>query len=92
MENLSGFSWFLVSVIVNLCLIIVSMIAYWLTQWTEFAKKQDVLNMIQQAHQLTDNELKHLIAGRNEMTVALKENTDAIQHLRIEFAEFRRGR
>lgn len=79
-------------------MIIVAMIGFWLGVARRFVTREEVASlladniinrpeiadMIDQRNQLIEAEIQHLIEAKKELAVSLKENTEAINELKIE--------
>lgn len=88
--------WF--SIIGSLIMIVVAMLGFWLTIARSFVTRDEVASlladniinrpeisdMIDQRNQLIEAEIQHLIEAKKELSTSLKENTEAINELKIQ--------
>jgi hypothetical protein len=91
------------SVIGGLLLMIVSMISFWLISVQHYVKREDVekmiddtnltrdevQDMIEESNKVVNLEIKHLIQARDQFTEALKDNTNAINELKLAIVELK---
>jgi multisubunit Na+/H+ antiporter MnhC subunit len=74
-------------VIVILVTVVLSMGGYWMLFSRDLVTKVEATELIAAQVAVTKVEIQSLVESRKELTTALKENTEAVQDLRVEFAK-----
>lgn len=92
-----------IAIIGGLAMLIVSMISFFLINVQYYVKREDVEKMIddtnltreevhgmiEESNKVVNLEIKHLIQARDQFTEALKDNTYAINELKLAIVELK---